>query len=145
MIVSLTDAFLLGISLDKPINFFDLIFPPAFFEPIVQFTNLKGAELFRDNWEDTNIMEIRAFLALLITAGFCKQNLTYDRILWNERLGPLVYRATMSITRFRQLRQSLRFDDPTTRAARRLNSKLAPIESLWQQFEQRLGLIIFCR
>lgn len=111
-----------------------------FIQEIVKWTNQKGTELFTDNWNSTSATEMRAFFGLLINAGFSKQNLTYDEILWSERLGPLIYRATMSLNRFRQLRRSIRFDDATTRTQRKEKSKLAPIKDLWDDFEKRLGL-----
>ena len=92
------------------------------------------------DWSNTNETELKAFFGLLITAGFSKQNLTYDQILWNDRLGPLVYRSVMPMNRFRELRRSLRFDDATTRDERKKKSKLAPIKDLWELFEKNLGM-----
>lgn len=124
-----------GTTLAEPIDAFELFFDQHLLNMIVKFTNLKARSV-EPEWKDCDEIEIRAFLGLIIAAGAMKQNMTSDTKLWDPIFGGLVFRATMSINRFRQLRRHLRFDDPTTRNR---EDKFAPIREFWEHFEPKLA------
>lgn len=85
-------------------------------------------------YSDSNLVELKAFIGLLYLSGLqktCKTNF-YD--LWSTEFGSMLYRATMSVERFKFLLRMTRFDDKETRAARRETDKMAPIRQLWNDF-----------
>lgn len=84
--------------------------------------------------------EIYAFLGLLILAGVCKSNESTSS-MWDIEMGRAIFRATMPLKRFTKLSRILRFDNKSTRQARRQNDKLAPIREVWQKWVERLPMM----
>lgn len=83
---------------------------------------------------NTSENELLAFIGLLYLSGVqknCHRNLEE---LWSVTFGSSIYRATMSLNRFKFLGQCLRFDDRNTRQARRESDKFAPIRNIWEKF-----------
>ena len=82
----------------------------------------------------TCIEEIKALLGLLIFSGCRKDNHLHTQEMFNSLTGQPLYRAGMSERRFSFLIRCLRFDDRSTRDARRQLDRLAPIRSYWDSF-----------
>ncbi|CAM4635701.1 unnamed protein product [Leuciscus chuanchicus] len=61
--------------------------------------------------------------------------------LWEAETGRAIFRAVMSLRRFRRLPKVIRFDDRATRPARRESDKLAPIRDVWNLWVERLPLM----
>jgi len=83
-------------------------------------------------WIETDVIELRAFIGLLLYAGAHKSGGENVTELWSAKEGRPLFRATMSLNRFRELLQHLRFDNLNTRADRLQVDKLAPIRDLWE-------------
>lgn len=80
----------------------------------------------------TDEIEIKAFIGLLYYTAALKQNNVSTRDMWSEMYGCGIFRCVMNEQRFKFLLSTLRFDDKTTRAARRATDKLAPIRDIWE-------------
>jgi hypothetical protein len=89
-------------------------------------------------WIDTDEVELCAFMGLLIHAGSQKSSKENLDDLWSAKYGRPIYRATMSLTRFKELMRFCRFDNHVTREARKATDKLAPIRDLWEMFQASL-------
>ena len=50
--------------------------------------------------------------------------------LWSEELGRMIFVETMSLSRFREIQRSLRFDNSETRQAHLRNDNLAALRRL---------------
>ena len=59
--------------------------------------------------------------------------------LWQATEGRPVFRATMSLKRFKHISRILRFDDKETRTARRARDKLAPIRDVFDAWVTTLS------
>ncbi|KAJ8948611.1 hypothetical protein NQ314_008374 [Rhamnusium bicolor] len=83
----------------------------------------------------TDIVEMRAFLALLYLAGVLQSNRLSLEELWSvDGHGVEFFRLVMSIKRFKFLMRCLRFDDQTTRQQRKARDNLSPIRELFTMF-----------
>uniref|UniRef100_A0A1A7Y6J1 PiggyBac transposable element-derived protein domain-containing protein n=1 Tax=Iconisemion striatum TaxID=60296 RepID=A0A1A7Y6J1_9TELE len=120
---------------------FDFFLTRSILDIIIRHTNTEGRRKNK-SWVDTDIVELRAFLGLLILAGVYRSNGESSSSLWGEETGRPIFRATMSLRRFHELTSTLRFDDRLTRPARRLlqPEKLAPIREVWDLWVARLPL-----
>lgn len=103
-----------------------LLFTTEIMTLIVNMTNLNG-QCTTNEWIDTNDLEMKAYIGLLLLAGVFNCRGEDARSLWNDRTGRAIFRATMSLKRFRQLSSKLRFDDRLQRLAR--HRALAPIHA----------------
>ena len=81
-------------------------------------------------WTNTNDIEIRAYIGLMIEAGMRKQGLYDYSDFWDPLFGTALYWVSMSKNRFFELCTHLRFDDPSTRSLRRNKDKFPPIRTL---------------
>ncbi|XP_058628873.1 uncharacterized protein LOC131538778 [Onychostoma macrolepis] len=84
---------------------------------------------------------MEAFIGLLILAGVFKSHDEATQSLWHGEMERAIFRATMPLKDFERLSSVLRFDDKSTRAARRETDKLAPIRELWEKWVERLPMM----
>jgi hypothetical protein len=85
--------------------------------------------------ERTTLAEIKACIGLLYIAGVFRSSRQNLEDLWaNDETDMTFCRLTMSLKRFRFQLQCLRFDDKTTRAARSIVDKLAPVRQFFEHF-----------
>ena len=96
--------------LATPMDCVSLFLDDEYYRLLVKYTNQKGQEKMGSNWSDTNLIEMKAFLGLLIAMGNTKSNFVAVHQLWNPLYGGLIFRGTMSLNRFRLIRRFLRFD-----------------------------------
>ncbi|CAG4970654.1 unnamed protein product [Parnassius apollo] len=81
----------------------------------------------RNGWEALDETELDAYLGILIFAGVFKSNDESLESLWSEAYGRPIFRATMSLKRFKQISAILRLDKRSDREARKQSDKLAAI------------------
>ena len=83
---------------------FQLYFTDDMIEAIVDATNQEAAREIGKKWDKkTDAVELKAFFGLLLIAGAMKaKHLSYD-LLWSSSYGPPIFRATMSLKRFKAL------------------------------------------
>jgi len=100
-------------------------------------------QLQRANWSDTTQIlktcetEIKALIGLLYLAEVMKANRHNLDDLWStDGTGVEIFRDTMSLQRFKFLLSCLRFDDASSREARKAVDKLAPIRDLFEDFRK---------
>ncbi|KAK3873842.1 hypothetical protein Pcinc_021173 [Petrolisthes cinctipes] len=129
--------------LTECVSVFELFFPDNIILEIVQRTNQKIA-IYRQAYKkkdasvaDTNPLEIRALIGILLLAGVQRSNHLNYLELWHSRMGSPPYKAAMSSTRFAFLINSLRFDNPDTRQEHRRTDRFAPVRSIWDSFIER--------
>ncbi|KAJ8707787.1 hypothetical protein PYW07_011464 [Mythimna separata] len=85
----------------------------------------------------TDAVEIRALLGLLYIAGSLKaSHANLEDLYSSDGTGIPIFPTTMSVKRVKFLLNSLRFDDATTRQARRTLDKAAPIREVLDMFTQ---------
>lgn len=113
---------------------FQLLMPNNIEQIILKNTNLEGLRVYKENWKTLDIVELEAFIGLMILAGVFKSNNESIENLWNEQNGRHIFRATMSLKRFKVISRIIRFDDRSTRASRRCTDKFAPIRELWTKW-----------
>lgn len=90
-------------------------------------------------WKPFTEQEFWAFHGLLITAGVQKQADVPVRELFLDPRSDPIYRSTMSVNRFEEIRSNLRFDDRNTRKDRKESmGKLAPIKGVFDMFLNNL-------
>ncbi|CAF1059912.1 unnamed protein product [Rotaria sordida] len=89
--------------------------------------------------EEITMIELKAFMGLLLLAGLLGKSKTNLKCLW--RRSPLespIFKATMSRSRFEKMMSCLRFDDETTREERKKIDKFAAVREIWSYFENNL-------
>lgn len=124
---------------DESSAFFKMI-DDDMLEEILECTNLRiqseKANYSRDrDCRDMSKSELLALIGLLFLIGSRHSHHANVRELWeSDGTGMMFLRATMSYTRLLFLLRYLRFDDSSTRAARKQTDKLAPIRSILDQF-----------
>lgn len=129
------------------VSCFKLFICEAMVDKIVQFTNQKAVSMYETRnekypnkqkkvWIPVDTTEMYAVIGLLITAGALKANREPIRFLWSK--NPLycrpIFTATMSRDRFGEILSYMRFDDLSTRTARRQHDKLAAIREIFEMF-----------
>ncbi|CAF1042022.1 unnamed protein product [Rotaria sordida] len=78
-------------------------------------------------------------MGLLLLAGLLGKSKTNLKCLWRRSpLESLIFKATMSRSRFEKMMSCLRFDDETTREERKKIDKFAAVREIWSYFENNL-------
>ena len=77
-----------------------------------------------------------AWIGLVLRAGLDHDNFRPDDKLFSIKIGPLLYHASMSRNRFKELMRCMRFDDMSTHATQKdgEQGKITPIHELWEKF-----------
>lgn len=125
----------------SPTDIFDNLFTPEIVNEIIIHTNAKLSKLrpkykdqTRPEIRDTHFMELRALLGLLFFGAVFKANKEDLKSLYaTDGSGREIFRFVMSQKRIEILLYCLRFDDPTTRAARKENDPAAAISKLFYE------------
>lgn len=81
-------------------------------------------------WKIMTIVELDAFIGLLLFAGVHRSNGENIHEFWSYEGHP-IYRASMSRHRFEEIMKYLRFDDKRTRPNRLVEDKAAHISEIW--------------
>lgn len=80
---------------------------------------------------------MRAYFGLLLLAGVYRSKGEDLTELWDDHHGRPIFRAAMSITRFRAINRCIRFDDKEERISEPVRHKLAPIRNVFDRWVQR--------
>ncbi len=86
-------------------------------------------------WKPIDRIELESFIGLLIQSGVSHSNHELLNDLWDISQSRPLYRATMSLQRFRYILQFIRFDD---RQRRNTSDRLSPIRNIFERFVQQL-------
>ena len=132
-------------------NTFKKIISVEMVDIIVRCTNRKAEATFQEYnnkypekeprvWKRVTPQEMYAFFAILICAGCNNSNTDNINDMWKKVSYPL-YRAMMGRQRFKLLLRFIRFDDYTTRRARAVTDKAAPITDIWNMLNANLATI----
>ncbi|CAK1587396.1 unnamed protein product [Parnassius mnemosyne] len=124
--------------LQEPIDLFRLFMTNDMLQQVVTFPN---AEIItqRNRYKQesytvsqTNLLEIKALLGLLLIAAAMKSNHLPNCILFNPQRSGTIFKACMSAEIFNFLIKCMRFDEKQTRNDRRKEDKFTHIRELWQ-------------
>ena len=123
-----------------PIDIFKKIITEEIIDIITRETNRKAeSEIAKNNennsenqstWTPLTDQELYAYIGILLAAGLCHSNMQHTIELWKTNNSP-VFRATMSLHRFRAIGRFIRFDNFRTRAERQKIDKAAAIRDIW--------------
>ena len=127
---------------------FKLFFTPEMADIIIRHTNKKAISTYTAYneknlmkkqlvWQNLELQEFYAFLAILITSGANNSNTDNTKDMWQSYSYPL-YRAAMGINRFWNIIRFIRFDDANTRAQRMEIDKAAPKRDIWTMLNNNL-------
>ncbi|KAF5295916.1 hypothetical protein FQR65_LT10347 [Abscondita terminalis] len=123
-----------------PVECFHLFITDSMIDGIVLFTNTY-IRAHKENFsrerdaKETNVIEVKGLIGLLLMAGLKKMNHANIQEMWgNDGTAPDVFRATMSIKRFYFLLRHLRFDDMNTRTERTTYDNMAAMRDIFQTF-----------
>ena len=86
-------------------------------------------------WKPIDRIELESLIGLVIQAGLHRNNYESLHDLWDISQSSPLYRATMSLQRFRQFLQFIRFDD---RQNRDKTDRLSPIRYIFELFIKQL-------
>lgn len=121
----------------KPKDAWDYFISKEMLEEIINCTNTEGirvAVLRGKRGKNISLVEMEAFLGLLLQAGVEKSwDVPVRELFLDEKANP-TYKASMSVKRFEDIRRMIRFDDRRTREARSADDKLAGISFVWELF-----------
>lgn len=128
----------IGKYIDSTSDAFSLFLDDTMINIILNNTNLHAIQTHGEKWKVTDAVEIRAFIGLLLNAGINKQGIISYNEFWNPLFGSAIFRACMSRDRFAAILRHIRFDDPSTRSARRARDKFAAIREIWDHMNKNL-------
>ncbi|XP_043462873.1 piggyBac transposable element-derived protein 4-like [Leptopilina heterotoma] len=117
-----------------------LFFTDSMIKKIVEYTNIRLDKIKRNYKRErdvrpTSVIEIRAVFGLLYLIGTKKSNhLNLEELWTTDGTAPDYFRAAMSLQRFYQLLNAIRFDNIHTREERIKSDKLAPIREIFEAF-----------
>lgn len=127
-ITSVEDAFLCFIS-------------EKMLKKIMIYSNIERTRNTASNseWEPTTLIELKAFIGLLLLGGLMGKSKKSINSLWNRSpLESPIFRATMSRNRFETVISSIQFDNKITREERKRTDKFAAFREIWTDFQENL-------
>ena len=131
---------LLGCSnVNRPVDAFSLFLSDKVVSDVVKYTNMEGQRVSGEVWVPMDKVECEALLGRLLFLGTRKQNMLSAESIWDSVYGCGIVRACMNRRRFQVLLQFLRFDDKSTRNARRQKDPFAPFRDTWDEFMKALS------
>lgn len=126
-----------GFSTVSPIDAWKLFITDSILEEVLKCTNMEGRRVAINRgkeWKNLSKEELMAFIGLTILAGSEKNWDVPIRVLFGSPLHNPMYKATMSIGRFEDIRRLLRFDDKRTRASRLETNHMTTFRYIWDLF-----------
>ncbi|XP_055354003.1 piggyBac transposable element-derived protein 4-like [Paramacrobiotus metropolitanus] len=101
---------------------------------ILKYTNERGKAVYKSDWNLLDMVELDAYLGLLIMQGVNRECRTDTSELWHSTRGRPLYAAVMSRDRFIKICRALSFDRKSTRAARRTVDRMCVVRELWDHW-----------
>ncbi|XP_053175982.1 piggyBac transposable element-derived protein 4-like [Scomber japonicus] len=120
---------------------FELVMPKEIENIVLEMTNKEGRRVYGDNWNNKDQTDLQGYLGLLILAGVYRSSKEATSSLWHTHSGRAIFRATMPLKTFHIISRVIRFDDRSTRPARRARDKLAAIRQVWDKWVCLLPLM----
>lgn len=117
---------------------FGLFLTSAAKDLIIHFTNQEGKARYKDKRDPLDVVELDAYLGILLLQGVYMDGTVPVSELWSESDGRKIYKACMSRNRFNQITCNLRFDDKPTREGRMKLDKMAHIRDLFEMWSESL-------
>ncbi|XP_037911881.1 piggyBac transposable element-derived protein 4-like [Hermetia illucens] len=117
-----------------------LLFMEPIEKTIVEMTNLYGSRKYKELWLPVDIASLRAYYGLLILACVYRSHGQCINELWDDQTGPPIFRATMTLKKFKLINECIRFDDKEQRKGIRSRDKLAPIRNVYDKWVNRLKM-----
>ncbi|XP_061747885.1 piggyBac transposable element-derived protein 4-like [Nerophis ophidion] len=121
----------------SPKDAWELFITDDIIQEVMKCTNLEGrrvATARRKEWTNITKDEFMAFIGLTLLAGSEKNWDVSVRELFGSPLHNPMYKATMAVGRFEDIRRTLRFDDKRTRAFRLETDHMAAFRYVWDLF-----------
>lgn len=121
----------------SPKDAWDMFISDNIIDEVLKCTNLEGrrtAAAKGKKWRSIDKEEFMAFIGLTLLAGGDK---SWDVALRELFLDPLqnpMYKATMGLRRYEDIRRFIRFDDKRTRALRLETDHMAAFRYVWDCF-----------
>ncbi|XP_027129155.1 piggyBac transposable element-derived protein 4-like [Larimichthys crocea] len=107
-------------------------------EEVLKCTNLEGRRAAATSkgkeWRSIDKAEFMAFIGLTLIAGGEKSWDVALRELFVDQLQNPIYKATMGVKRYEDIRRVIRFDDKRTRALRLETDHMAAFRYVWDCF-----------
>ena len=122
---------------NSPSNALELFLSEEILDEVCKCTNLEGrrvASSRRKRWNNVSKEELLAYFGLVLPAGSEKQWDVSTHELFGNDFSKLMYKATMSVERFEDIRRFLRFDDKRTREFRLQTDHMAAFRYIWELF-----------
>ncbi|KAM9770316.1 DNA polymerase delta subunit 4 isoform 1-T1 [Menidia menidia] len=120
---------------------FELFIPDSIQEIILDCTNFEGRRVFGERWKEMDLTQLQAYFGVLILAGVFRSRGECAESLWDAETGREIFRATMSLERFRIISRVICFDRRDDRPARQRRDELAAIRNVWDKWVRRLPLL----
>jgi len=132
-----------NINPQTPGEAFKLFITPDIVNEVITETNREAKRKLalkpKGTWKDFTEDEFWGYLGIVLLAGVQKQAHVPIRELFQDPRSDPMYRATMSVTRFEEIRSNMRFDDRSTRNERKEEmGRLAPIKKVFDLFLNNL-------
>lgn len=112
-----------------------------FEKDVVEMTNLYGSRRYKEKWEPVDIVTMRAYYGLLLLAGVHRSHGECVTELWDDHNGRPIFRATMSLEKFKLINRCIRFDDREMRLQTETRDKMAPIRKIFDKWVHRLKML----
>ena len=122
---------------NSPSNALELFLSEEILDEVCKCTNLEGRRVASSRskrWNNVSKEELLAYFGLVLLAGSEKQWDVSTRELFGNDFSNPMYKATMSVERFEDIRRFLRFDDKRTREFRLQTDHMAAFRYIWKLF-----------
>jgi hypothetical protein len=116
---------------NTPREALELFITPRIATIILEMSNKEGQRVFGVDWHPATIEELSGFFGLLYLAGVYRSAGEATEELWHSTDGRKIFRAVMSLKRFKHISRVLRFDNKESRSVRCDRDKLAPIRDVF--------------
>ncbi|KAK7099729.1 piggyBac transposable element-derived protein 4-like isoform X2 [Littorina saxatilis] len=126
-------------NVNTPNDAFSLFITDKIVSDVVEFTNIEGRRVLKEAWDPVDREECQAVIGILLFLGARKQNMVSTEKIWDSVKGSGMVRACMSRRRFQNFMTYMRFDDKSTRSARREKDQFAPFRDMWTDFMKALS------
>ena len=90
-------------AVNKHVDSFVLFLPDQLFQQIADFTNKKAESVYQERnvnkiWKQTDSIEIKAFIGLLLRAGHLSQDNSSVSLLWDNLYGSPIFNVSRPIS-----------------------------------------------
>ena len=94
--------------------------------------------IFKYNWEDATVAELKKVIGTLLLVGVYKSSNEDLSQLWHMEHGRPIFRKIISLNRFQNILRVLRFDDAAARRSARSPDKFSPSRNVFEIWNKSL-------